>query len=218
MVMAFSDNLIKQKHSFATYSISMLCVIGTVFTPYASIFGFVPLNFSLYPAIFSYSLITAQFLHGGETHLVGNLLFLMAFGRSIENLLGPIKFASALVGLGAFAFLGSWILRPASPIPIIGISGSLSFLLGTYTVVFPRAKLRIIPFLRVPWMRAWVFSCLWLGLQVRDMFVIGEDGAGIAYPTHIGGFIIGLVAGVAWKELALDTDRLIAEVYKEDQR
>lgn len=218
MVMVFGDNLHRQKPAIASYSIAGFCVVATALAPDVSTLGFVPLNFSLHPAVYSYTLVTAQFLHSDIVHLVGNLLFLMAFGRSFENLIGPVKFAFALIGLGAFAFLGSWLLSPDSPVPIIGISGSLSFLLGAYTVVFPRAKLRIIPFLRVPWLRAWAFSCLWLGLQLRDMFAIGEGGAGIAYPTHIGGFIIGLVAGVAWKELALDTDRLIAEVYKEDQR
>ena len=46
------------------------------------------------------------------------------------------------------------------------------------------------------------------------MFV-GEAAGGVAYATHFGGFIIGLVAGIAWKEFALDTDRLIAELTDE---
>ena len=43
----------------------------------------------------------------------------------------------------------------------------------------------------------------------------GGRASGIAYATHLVGFIIGLVAGAAWKEFALDTDRLIAELTDE---
>ena len=218
MVMVFGDNLQKQNTSFATYSIAGICVAVLVIAPYASVLGFIPLRFSLHPALYFYTLVTAQFLHVGIVHLAGNLIFLLAFGRSLESVLGLIKFASTVIGLGAFAFLGSWLLSPTSPVPIIGLSGSLSVLLGAYSMVFPRAKLRIVPFLRFPWLRAWAFSCLWLGLQLRDMFANGESAPGIAYPTHIAGFVIGLVAGTAWKELAHDTDRLIGKVYKEDQR
>jgi membrane associated rhomboid family serine protease len=37
----------------------------------------------------------------------------------------------------------------------------------------------------------------------------------VVYATHFGGFIIGLVAGITWKEFALDTDQLIAELTDE---
>jgi membrane associated rhomboid family serine protease len=44
---------------------------------------------------------------------------------------------------------------------------------------------------------------------------VGELASGIAYATHLGGFVIGLVAGAAWKEFVLDTDRIIAELTDE---
>jgi membrane associated rhomboid family serine protease len=172
----------------------------------------VPIDFSIHPASSLYTLFTAEFLHSGLVHLVGNLVFLLAFGRSIENLVGSALFAAAFVGLGALSFLGSWLTGPASPIPIIGASGALSFLMGAYTVVFPRAKLRILPFLRFPNLRAWLFATAWVALQLWDAFAIGENAGGVAYATHLAGFVIGLVAGVGWKEFALDTDRLIAEL------
>ena len=87
--------------------------------------------------------------------------------------------------------------------------------MGAYTVIFPRAKLRIIPFLRIPPVRAWLFAAAWVAFQLSDAFFIGEAVGGIAYATHLAGFIIGIVAGIAWKEFALDTDRLIAELTDE---
>jgi membrane associated rhomboid family serine protease len=223
MVSVFGDNLHRKRISVATYIIAAACIVVTAIeisqpqtTPDIDrLFAFIPIEFSLHPAASLYTLVTAEFVHTGILHLVGNLVFLVAFGRSIENLIGPKLFLAAFVGLGAFSFLGSWLLSPASPIPIIGASGALSFLIGAYTVIFPKAKLRIIPFLRVPYVRAWLFSAAWIAFQVWNGLFVGERLGGVAYATHIGGFIIGLVGGIAWKEFALDTDRLISELTDE---
>lgn len=222
MVVVFGDNLRRKRVAVATYIIASFCAVATFATmvqgasvKIVRIFAFVPIDFSLHPALSLYTLITAEFFHSGFVHLVGNLIFLIAFGRSIENLIGPVAFAAAFIGLGALSFLGSWLIGPASHVPIIGASGALSFLMGAYTIVFPKAKLRIIPFLRVPYLRAWMFAAAWVALQMWDIVTVGESASGVAYATHIGGFVIGLVAAVAWKEFALDTDRLIAELTDE---
>jgi membrane associated rhomboid family serine protease len=222
MVVVFGDNLRRKRVAVATYIIAAACA----FVAFAATepgmgaeiigaFAFVPVDFSRHPVVSFYTLFTAEFVHSGLAHLVGNLIFLVAFGRSIENLVGPLKFAAAFVGLGALSFLGSWLIGPASHVPIVGASGALSFLMGAYTIVFPNAKLRIIPFLRVPYLRAWQFSTAWVALQVWDALAVGEPTSGIAYATHLAGFVIGLVAGMTWKEFALDTDRLIAELTDE---
>jgi membrane associated rhomboid family serine protease len=222
MVMVFGDNLRRKRAAVATYVIASLCVAATVADMMVDAsaesiraFAFVPINFSLHPVLSLYTLFTAEFVHSGLVHLIGNLIFLVAFGRSIENLVGPSLFAAAFVGLGALSFLGSWLIGPASPVPIIGASGALSLLMGAYTIVFPKAKLRIIPFLRVPYLRAWQFAAAWVALQLWDAVAVGELAGGVAYATHLGGFVIGLVAGASWKEFALDTDRLIAELTDE---
>jgi membrane associated rhomboid family serine protease len=222
MVMVFGDNLHRKRIAFVTYIFACLCVVAALVSiaPGASrqmvrVFAFVPIDFSLHPVVSLYTLFTAEFLHAGLLHLIGNLIFLIAFGRSIENLVGPTTFAAAFVGLGALSFLGSWLIGPTSNVPIIGASGALSFLMGAYTIVFPKARLRIIPFLRVPNLPAWLFAAAWVALQLWGAVTVGEMAGGVAYATHLAGFVIGLVAGVCWKEFALDTDRLIAELKDE---
>ncbi|TYO61483.1 rhomboid family intramembrane serine protease [Bradyrhizobium hipponense] len=222
MVVVFGDNLRRKRLAVATYVIAAVCAAATFLglAPDAGaeivrVFGFVPLDFSQHPIVSLYTLFTAEFVHSGLEHLVGNLIFLIAFGRSIENLVGYTVFAVAFVGLGALAFLGSWLIGPASHIPIVGASGALSLLMGAYTIIFPKAKLRIVPFLRVLYLRAWQFSAAWIALQIWVAVAVGELTSRVAYATHIAGFVIGLVAGVAWKEFALDTDRLIAELTEE---
>ena len=169
----------------------------------------------VHPVASFYTLITAEFIHSGDLHLIGNLIFLIAFGRSIENLLAPRLFVAAFVGLGALSFLGSWLLNPASPIPIIGASGALSFLMGAYTVIFPCAKLRIIPFLRIPYVRAWLFSRRGLRCRYRMVLYSETTVGGVAYATHLSGFTHWCCGSHCWKEFALDTDRLIADLTDE---
>jgi membrane associated rhomboid family serine protease len=219
MVVVFGDNLRRKRVAIATYILAAFCVVATVATmtldagpEIIRTFAFVPINFSQHPVLSLYRLLTAVFIHSGLVHLVGNLIFLVAFGRSIENLIGAAPFTAAFVGFGALSFLGSWLIAPASHVPIIGASGALSFLMGAYTIVFPKAKLRIIPFLRVPYLRAWLFATTWITLQICDAVLVGELASGVAYATHLGGFVIGLITGATWKEFALDTDRLIVEL------
>src|SRR5262245_3787500 len=140
MLIVFGDGLRRKRMAVATYTIALVCVAASVIGWYTSAeisrgFAFIPLNFSLHPAASAYRLITAEFLHVGPIHLIGNLIFLFAFGRSIENLIGHAAFAAAFIGLGALAFLGSWLLSPSSPVAIVGVSGALSFLIGAYTVI-----------------------------------------------------------------------------------
>ena len=48
-------------------------------------------------------LLTANFLHGGWFHIVGNMWFLWVFGDNVEDVMGPIRFAFfyVLCGLAA---------------------------------------------------------------------------------------------------------------------
>ena len=223
MVLVFGDNLHRKRVSAATYGIAAACVAVTVAKialPEATIainqlFAFVPIEFSLHPAASLYTLVTAEFLHSGILHLVGNLIFLVAFGRSIENLIGPKIFLAGFVGLGALSFLGSWLLNPASPIPIIGASRRTLVFDGIIHGHFPASQTPnhslLARSLRSSLALFRSMDCVPdIGRNFR-----GETAGGVAYATHFGGFIIGLVAGITWKEFALDTDRLIAELTDE---
>ena len=143
--MVCGDDLRPKTPAHATYFLAAICAVLAAVPLNPTVLGFTPLSFSLHPVRELYTLFSAQFLHVGLAHLIGNMIFLISFGRAVESLVGSVIFVLALIGLGAFAFLGSWPISPNSPTPIIGMSGSLLFLLGAYSIVFPRAKLRLFP-------------------------------------------------------------------------
>jgi rhomboid family protein len=178
--------------------------------------AFFPIVFSIHPVTSAYTLVSAAFLHGSLFHWIGNTMFFLSFGRTIERLLGWWRFLLAFSLLGALSFLGSWVLSPNSPVPIMGSSGAVAFLMGAYLVLFPHARLRLAvlipPFFKRLWVKAFVFIFLWAGLQALSLIFSGESRDGVAYGTHALGLILGIVAGLAWKELAFDTDRKLAQI------
>src|ERR1700675_4347002 len=93
MVLAFGDDLHRKSWPLATWLMCCLATPSLVATtllpelrqPMILAFGFIPLEFSIHPALNLYILFTAEFIPQNLTHLVGNLLFLFAFGRAVEG-------------------------------------------------------------------------------------------------------------------------------------
>jgi len=172
-------------------------------------FAFVPLQFSLRSGSNIYRLLTANLLHFNFGHLIGNVVLFIIVGRRIERAVGNVAFFSAFFGLGALSFLGSWIISPSSSTRIIGSSGTISFMLGAYIILFPRKKILLLPFQKWFYVPFWVLSLVWIIDQVYMAVIVGEGATGIAYWTHIMGFVIGASAAAAWREFGIDTQNRI---------
>lgn len=140
--------------------------------------------------------LTATLLHAGWLHIGFNLLMLLFCGRQVEHVLGRWP-TLALYGAGAYAAAAAqWAIDPNSGIPMIGASGAISALMGTYALLYSRQSVRSwgpfsASFLRVLWLAAgWIVLQAMLGLATR----IGEGGLGqIAVAAHVGGFVAGLL-------------------------
>ena len=57
-----------------------------------------------------------------------------------------------------------------------------------------------------------IFLLLWIGLQLYDIISNNGETDGVAYATHILGFLIGIVSGLIWLEIAEDTEERINEI------
>jgi len=153
------------------------------------------------PALFP--LITANFLHGGWLHLLGNMLYLWVFGDNIEGCLGHLGYLFIYLIMGAGSQLLHLISDPLSQAPLIGASGAIAGVLGAYFILYPQSRvLTLVPLgffitlIRVP---AVIFLALWFLLQLSNVFAAGM-APGVPQPVawwaHIGGFIIGVVVGL----------------------
>ncbi|MGW8257022.1 MAG: rhomboid family intramembrane serine protease, partial [Thermoguttaceae bacterium] len=79
-----------------------------------------PLQLKAQPGKILFSLITCMFLHGGWLHLIFNMWFLLLFGNSVEDRLGPLLFLVLFFGGGLIAGASQWLVEPRSMIPMIG--------------------------------------------------------------------------------------------------
>lgn len=141
-------------------------------------------------------LVTSMFLHGGWSHLIGNLWYLWIFGDNVEDALGHAGFLVFYLGCGVAASLFHYLAVPVAAIPTVGASGAIAAVLGAYILRFPRARvltlLPIFPFFQVVPLPAFLVLGLWFLFQ----FVLGlgspATGGGIAFWAHVGGFLVGL--------------------------
>ena len=144
------------------------------------------------------TLITSQFLHGGLTHLIGNMLFLWIFGNNVEDKLGRVKFLIFYLTVGVLSGLTQWIFSAQSMIPGLGASGAIAGVMGAYILRFPKVSVNtfIPPFFILP-IPALAYLGIWFVQQALSSVAqpMGGQG-GVAYWAHSGGFVFGAVLGV----------------------
>jgi membrane associated rhomboid family serine protease len=137
-----------------------------------------------------WTLITSLFLHADILHLAGNMLFLYAFGNTIEEEQGATK------TLGAF-FIGGIITFPLSLLfydwatPLIGASAAI-FTLAAIVMLIKPLKFSI---LLIP---QGLVAILYFVYNAVAVYA-GAEG-NVAYVAHIIGFAIGVPFGLAWSK------------------
>lgn len=143
------------------------------------------------------TLLTCMFLHGGLLHVAGNLWFLWIFGDNVEDRFGPVRYAILYLGSGLAAGLLHVAFDPRSTIPTVGASGAIAGVMGSYFVLYPRARvLTAIPififiqFIVVP---APLFLGIWFLFQLVAGLMSDPSTGGVAWWAHVGGFAFGIV-------------------------
>ena len=140
------------------------------------------------------SVITSMFLHGGISHLLGNMLFLWVFGRRVEDACGPWRYLFFYLLAGTTASLMTALTQPRMDIPTIGASGAIFGVVGAYFVLFPSGQIRTLWFITFiptwPKIRAFWFVLYYLLIQIPPAIDTYKNGAqyGTAYWAHLGGF------------------------------
>lgn len=145
------------------------------------------------------TLLTSMFMHGGWLHLIGNMLFLWVFGDNVEHTISRGLYVIFYLLSGVIGSLAQILINSDSPVPSLGASGAVSGVLGAYLVLFPRNRVRVFMGLRQGVVPAMVMIGIWALFQfingIGAFAVAEETTGGVAYMAHIGGFVVGLIAG-----------------------
>lgn len=145
------------------------------------------------------TLITSMFMHAGWAHLLGNMLYLWICGDNIENDMGHFKYLCFYLLCGVLAGLShvftTYYFGSNLYIPSLGASGAISGVLGGYLLMHPRRRMHVWILLGVVSLPAIIVVGLWFVFQiVNGMGALGgQEGGGVAYAAHIGGFIAGFI-------------------------
>ena len=150
------------------------------------------------------TLFTYQFLHGGWLHLLTNMLFLWVFADNIEDAFGHAGFAIFYILCGLAGALLHALLNPQSMAPLIGASGAVAGVMGAYLLLFPRARIWILLFLRIPLRISALWAVGgWFVLQIINLTLTTRENVEVAWWAHIGGFGAGLFLTVVLRSRLL---------------
>ncbi len=142
------------------------------------------------------TLITSIFIHGSWMHIIGNMIFLWAFGPEIEDAMGRWRYFIFYFGGGLVAMIAQVVASPHSSVPILGASGAIAAVMGAFIVTYPRDKIRSILFIfvfaRITFIPAAFLIGFWFLTQLFNAGSVTDvKSGGVAYLAHIGGFIFG---------------------------
>lgn len=145
------------------------------------------------------TILTSMFMHAGWMHIVGNMVFLWAFGPEIEEAMGRFRYLVFYLLSGVVASVAQVASMPTSTVPNLGASGAIAGVMGAFLVTYPHDQIRTLVlfgwFARITFIPAALLIGLWFVIQLFSE--VGAVGAvhsgGVAYLAHVGGFIFGAV-------------------------
>lgn len=146
------------------------------------------------------TILSAMFMHAGWMHIIGNMIYLWAFGREIEDAMGRFSYLAFYLLSGLVAFLAQIAAAPHSTVPNLGASGAIAGVMGAFIVTYPRDRVRtlvfFIWFFKVTYIPAILLIGFWFVIQLFSgvgSVANAQSGGGVAYMAHVGGFIFGAI-------------------------
>lgn len=156
------------------------------------LYGFVPNKLLIQPQ----TLMTSMFLHAGFLHLFSNMWFMWLFGDNIEDYFGWLRFIqlfllAGIVGNLTHALFSFFL----SSTPVIGASGAVAGVMGSYLAQYPYARIRCI-FLLIFYpiffrMHAFILLAGWMIIEFLNALLNAHSMT--AHWAHVGGFAFGYI-------------------------
>ncbi len=134
------------------------------------------------------------FLHADLIHLLGNMIFLWAFGNAICAKVGNIAYIPIFFMLALLAAIIHLVMDGA---PAIGASGAINGIVGMFLILFPRNNVACFWFF-IFWGGMFRVSSYWMILLwlAFDLWGVVTGEQTVAYWAHIGGLLGGAAVAV----------------------
>src|SRR5579859_1268538 len=144
-----------------------------------------------------YAVFTSMFMHAGWEHIIGNMVFLWAFGPEVEDAMGGARYLIFYLLGGLASSAAEIAIDPSSTIPSLGASGAIAAVMGAFVITYPRDQIKSVLvigwFARVTLVPALVFIGVWFLMQLFSEAgtIASAQSDGVAYMAHIGGIAFG---------------------------
>ncbi len=154
------------------------------------------------------TIFSAMFMHGGWMHIIGNMVFLHAFGPEVEDAMGRFRYLTFYLLSGIAATLSQILMAPGSHVPNLGASGAIAGVMGAFLITYPRDRIRVLLvlffFIRTTMVPASLLIGFWFIIQLFSQFgaVADVQSGGVAYAAHVGGFIFGAISARFFERFA----------------
>lgn len=147
------------------------------------------------------SLISAIFIHASFSQILGNLIFLWVFGKTVENFLGHGRYLVLYLTAGIFTGIIQVIFEPNLTVPLVGANGAIAAILGAYYIKFPKAKIDTVLALlliyiptQIPvifYLFWWLIQPLFYSIGSLNITPSGANLSSLAYWLQIFSLFIG---------------------------
>jgi membrane associated rhomboid family serine protease len=133
---------------------------------------------------------TSLFLHGSLLHLIMNMLFLQAFGPTVERTLGGMRFALYYLFWGVAAAAAQTVVYPRTEAYVLGASGAIGGVMGAYFLLYPSNRITVALFPLV-WIQFGIRAAILMGVWFLLQLLLPQEG--VANWAHVGGFVAGMM-------------------------
>jgi len=221
ILLPYSTALRLSRPPYVTYATLVLCVLVFLWQINTNVTA----SLVYYPQSWNpFRMITSSLAHADWFHLIGNMLFYIAFAPALEILLGS-KFRYIWIMLFIALTVGlcdsmASLISVEKQSPTLGFSGVVMGLIGLSAYLMPKARIRVFWWYIVMWkilyVPAWVMAIMYIGVDAWTMFNASDYG-NINLLAHVSGGCAGYLYGYFWlgerraeiqEELAQEVDTM----------
>ncbi|MBT4530154.1 MAG: rhomboid family intramembrane serine protease [Phycisphaerae bacterium] len=148
------------------------------------------------------SLFSYQFIHAGWFHIIFNMLFLLPFGKVVEDRMGHLGFLAFYLGAGA---IGGYVHTLLHTNGVVGASGSVCAVVAAFVVLAPKTKTHVLLVFFIIGIYSLPSMLLVAFFVAIDVFsqitsLLGIHSGNTAWAVHLCGYASGfLIAYIGLK-------------------
>ncbi|WP_390590809.1 rhomboid family intramembrane serine protease [Simiduia litorea] len=158
---------------------------------------------------------TSAISHADWQHLAFNLVFFFAFSLAVEQTLGSLLyllFSAATCVVVALEYQYN-LLGVGSTLPLLGLSGLISALMGFVLCVYPRSKAYVwcwlLVFVKTIRLPIFLLVPFYIALDIYGLS-LNDEFDNISYESHLSGFATGIVCAFLFLVYRFAAKRLTA--------